>query len=252
MFDTHCHVDLYPAPREIISGAEAAQVRTIAVTNAPSVFPATERLTLGSRFVRPAIGLHPELVVERAGELPLFQEGLARTRYVGEVGLDYARVTEQERTKQRSAFGTILGWCDEAGDKVLTVHSRRAERDVLDAIGTGFRGTVILHWYSGPLALMERAVEIGCYFSVNSAMVRSNRFSALLSRIPDARLLLESDGPFVSHTGRPARPEDTITVAGAIAACRGWTEEQSRRKLMASLAAALGGAPAEKAYPHEG
>ena len=70
LFDTHCHVDLYPDPVGLVREAERRGIYTIAVTNTPSVFPATAAIVKGCRYVRPALGLHPQLAAERRGELP--------------------------------------------------------------------------------------------------------------------------------------------------------------------------------------
>lgn len=90
LVDSHCHIDLYPSPADVVSGAESNKVYTIAVTNTPSVYSHTARLVENSKFVRPALGLHPQLVHLKKHELSLFRDLLKDTRYVGEVGLDYS------------------------------------------------------------------------------------------------------------------------------------------------------------------
>jgi TatD DNase family protein len=220
LHDTHCHVDLFPDPQAIVREAEVAQVYTIAVTTTPSVFEHLERLLAGSRFVRPAIGLHPELVAARSSELPLFHAALSRTRYVGEVGLDYVTADDAERKLQRRVLSEILTACAEYGDKIITSHSRRAADDVIDAFGAGFRGTWILHWYSGSERALRRALDHGAYFSVNPAMLSSERGRRLISTVPPDRVLLESDGPFVTCGGpmgsSPVRPLDAIETAAEL------------------------------------
>ena len=72
-----------------------------------------------------AIGLHPELVVSHAHELPDLLRMIDQTRYVGEVGLDYVTPDVTLRRKQRRVFEAILKRSAELGDRVLTVHSRR-------------------------------------------------------------------------------------------------------------------------------
>ena len=222
LHDTHCHVDLYPDPTSIVRGAERARVYTIAVTTTPSVFGHLERLVAGCRYVRPAIGLHPELAVERHGELPIFHAALARTRYVGEVGLDYVTPREAGRALQRRVLGEIVAACDAVGDKIVTVHSRRAADDVVDAFGPAFRGTFILHWYSGSTRTLRRALANGACVSVNPAMLASEAGRRLLAEVPLDRVLLESDGPFVAldggRDGPPTRPEDAAGTARALAA----------------------------------
>ena len=235
LIDTHCHLDLYPDPRALASRCEAAGVYTIAVTNTPSVFEHTASLSHGMRYVRPALGLHPELAVQRRGELPQMWELLGRTRYIGEIGLDYRPGNEEERALQRSVFEQILERCDSAGGKILTVHSRGSAEDVVAAVGPSFNGVVVLHWYSGSPGTLDRAVSQGFYFSINPAMCRGKRFRSLLSRIPRDRILTETDGPFVSVGQRPAEPDDVSAVTGIIAAEWGEDELAVRAEIFDNL-----------------
>lgn len=235
LHDTHFHLDLYPDPRSLLLQIEATRTYAVAVTNTPSVFSATADLVSRAKYVRPAIGLHPELAAERRGELALFWQHLPTTRYVGEIGLDYVTQDPHNRAHQRRVFAEIVERCDAAGDKVLTVHSRRAESDVIGAIGEGFRGNVILHWYSGSIKNMEVAVERGFYFSVNPAMARGKRFPTLLGRIPHDRILLETDGPFVAVGKRPAVPGDTISVVQRVAELWNVTTEETANTIHANF-----------------
>lgn len=196
--DTHCHVDLYPDPAALLRQIEQQRIYTVAVTNTPSVFSRLCDMVGTGRYVRPALGLHPELAVQRHRELPQFATLLPRTRYVGEVGLDYQTGVESERATQRRVFASIVEQCNSAGGKVVTVHSRRAADDVVDAFGAGFRGTYILHWYSGGVRALRRALSNGAFISVNPAMMRSDRGRALVAEVPRARVLTETDGPFVT------------------------------------------------------
>lgn len=86
--DFHCHVDLYKDHAGLIAECDRAGVATLAVTTTPKAWPRNRDLAARSAHVRVALGLHPQLVGERAGELPLFERHLPEARYVGEVGLD--------------------------------------------------------------------------------------------------------------------------------------------------------------------
>lgn len=232
LVDTHAHLDLYPEPIDVIRETVRARVLTIAVSNAPSVFRALGALTDGASSVRPALGLHPELAFQRHLEIELFESLLGETSYIGEVGLDYVTPSASERAVQRRVFERIVGACDRAGEKVLTIHSRRAVADVVDTIGPNFRGKWILHWYSGSAAALRRAVSWGAYVSVNTAMIRSDRARSLLAEIPMERLLTESDGPFVSvetpEGARFARPSDVEVAVAGLAELRGIEADEMR------------------------
>jgi TatD DNase family protein len=223
LIDTHCHLDLYPDYSELIEEIERGQIATIAVTNAPSVFRPCQALTRGKRFIRPALGLHPELVPERYDELGLMKDLLPETPFIGEVGLDFAVSDASHRVLQQKAFAIILEQCAQARDKVLTVHSRRAAADVVNIIGGSFPGTIILHWFSGSLGMLERALSYGYYLSINPAMCVSASGQKIIRAIPRERVLTETDGPFVTLEGRPARPADISLVTHHLA--RAWNVE---------------------------
>lgn len=174
------------------------------------------QLAAGNSFVYPAIGLHPELVPERAHELPLLLERLERVRFVGEIGLDFATPTA-DRNAQTRILEHILAECATRPGRILSLHSRNAAAEVVRLVGPGFPGIAILHWFSGPLKVLEQALTFGFYFSVNPAMIRSERGRAAIAALPRERVLLESDGPFVDVGGMPARPADTATVVSYLA-----------------------------------
>lgn len=215
--DTHFHLDLFPKPAEVAKDLAAAGHHVIAVTNVPSVFQATAALCSSAPNLHPAVGLHPELAVQYAAELPMLWRALEQTRFVGEVGLDYATGDEAGRQVQRRVFGEILERCSQRGDRVLTVHSRRAARDVIAAVRGGFRGTLILHWFSGTQGELSRAEKVGCFFSVNTAMCQSQKGRALISRMDRSRVLTETDGPFVKIGSRPAWAPDLGVVIECLA-----------------------------------
>jgi TatD DNase family protein len=212
LVDAHCHLDLYENPEQVIAEAESSQTFTIAVTNAPSVYSHTARLTAKCRYVRPALGLHPELVHSHGREVEQIPDLLKTTRYVGEIGLDYQTSDPSQRQAQREALTSILKWCADYGDKILTLHSRRAATDVISCLGEAFPGKAILHWFSGSARELDSAAKNGFYFSVNPSMMRSEKGRALVLRMPAGRVLTETDGPFVKVGGRVARPKDVLEV----------------------------------------
>ena len=64
--DFHCHLDLYPDHVGAIAKAEASSIYTVAVTTTPKAWPRNRELTLKTRYVRAALGLHPQLVAMRS------------------------------------------------------------------------------------------------------------------------------------------------------------------------------------------
>lgn len=114
---------------------------------------------------------------------------------------------EDERN-QREVFSSILEMCDGYENKILTVHSRHAAEDVISAIGDHFRGTIILHWFTGSLKELDRALSYGMFFSVNTAMAKTKKGQSLISQIAKNRILTETDGPFTKTANRVSQPSD--------------------------------------------
>ena len=214
--DAHCHVDLFPHPARIVEQAEAQRIYTIAVTNAPSVFQHTARLADGSKYIRPALGLHPELVHSHKHELDQFRRYLPQTRYIGEVGLDYTTLDQDIRSQQRRVLATIAGWANDAGDKVLTLHSRRAVSDTLDVL-KGIKARMILHWFTGTNKELDRAIAEGFFFSINGAMMQSAKGRGLVARMPKHRVVTETDAPFVKIGTSFATPAAVIETVKQLA-----------------------------------
>lgn len=240
--DFHCHLDLYHDHEAAIARAEAARIYTLSVTTTPKAWPRNHELTRDTRYVRAALGLHPQLVAERAGELPLWERHLSETRYVGEVGLDAGPRFYKSLEAQRHVFRTVLERCAEAGGKILSVHSVRTVPAVLDMIERYLprdRGVVVLHWFTGSKSEMKRAATLGCYFSVNAEMTRSDRGRALITDLPMDRILTETDGPFTRIDGHTAEPFDISVSNDIIARVRIVPAHEIARTVQTNLQALL-------------
>ncbi len=215
LVDFHCHLDLYPDHQAAVREADEAGIFTLAVTTTPKAWSRNQELAQATRHVRAALGLHPQLVAERASELPLWEAHLIETRYVGEVGLDAGPRFYKSLDLQKQVFEHVLRCCAKAGNKVITVHSIRAAKAVLDHVEAYLpprQGKVVLHWFTGSKAEATRAVEMGCYFSINASMLNNQRHAAMVAAIPLDRLLTETDGPFTKTAERPSKPGDVAVV----------------------------------------
>lgn len=207
MIDFHCHLDLYPNPNDVVAKCRDQGLYVLSVTTTPSAWEGTEALRVGCHRIRTALGLHPEIAHQRKGELLLFEQLLPEVRYVGEVGLDGSPELEGTWATQIEVFERILEMCSDAKGRVLSIHSRRAARPVLDLLEAyPCAGTPVLHWYSGSRHDLDRAVAMGCWFSVGPAMTRSARGRELIARMPRTRVLTETDGPFTRNGRQPLMP----------------------------------------------
>ncbi len=213
MMDLHCHVDLYPDHNKVINDIQRSGYYVLSVTTVPSAFKGTKDLTSGLTNCRTALGLHPQLAHKRHEELSLFDSLLNQTRYIGEIGLDGSKNYAEHMEIQQVVFEHILNRCCEYHDKILTIHSLNAVDKVLELLSAYPKaGKPILHWFLATKKQINKAVDIGCYFSIGPAMLNSARAKKVISWLPSDRILLETDGPFAKTKGRASLPSDVELV----------------------------------------
>ncbi|MBA3075433.1 MAG: hypothetical protein FP831_17675, partial [Anaerolineae bacterium] len=216
-----------------------ASITIIAVTNTPSVFHFTENLSTKYNNVIPAIGLHPELAMQRKHELSQMWDILPRTKFLGEIGLDYVTTDQNERKVQRDVFSQIIHHCSFFTDKVLTIHSRRSVVDVISILGNSFSGKIILHWFSGTQRQAEKGIENGYYFSINSSMLKTKKGQDLIKTIPSNKILTETDGPFIFSNRIPTNPAQIPLVVSGISKLLKIDKEEMRRIVMTNFCTIL-------------
>jgi len=238
LVDFHCHLDLYPDHVQAVADCEKARIFTLAVTTTPRAWPRNQKLASATKHVRAALGLHPQLVKDHANEIDLWREYLPNARYVGEVGLDAGPRFYASFETQKKLFEIILRDCADRGGKILTIHSVRAARIVLDMLEAYIprsRGSAVLHWFTGTKAEAERAVQLGTYFSINGEMLRDNRHRSTVLSLPLDKLLTETDGPFVKIDGRDARPTDVSRTVEELARLRSMPSPELAEIITANL-----------------
>lgn len=249
--DLHCHLDLYPDAALAAKKCGESGAYVLSVTTTPKAWRGTVRLAQGHDRIRTALGLHPQIAHERIGELALFDALLPETRYVGEVGLDGSPECKPHWREQVRVFDHVLASAAQAGGRIITIHSRRAATDVLDALARHpDAGVPILHWFSGTKAELLRAIDMGCWFSVGPAMLLGKRGRDLASVMPRGRVLTETDGPFAAVGGQPLRPGEVGRAQDVLAACWNVDALEAASTVLASfrtLAASTVGGPLAKA-----
>lgn len=195
LIDTHCHIDMLNSPESYLLDKEKSGDITLGMTNLPSHFimglPHFKKL----KNSRLGLGFHPQLVHEYPSEINTFKKLLSMTSYIGEVGLDFSPDFINHKERQLEYFDYICE-CISGVKKIISVHSRQAEREVLSILKRHNIKNVIFHWYSGNLGLIDEIIEEGYYFSINEAMINSEKGRKIISKIPLDRVLTESDAPY--------------------------------------------------------
>lgn len=214
--DAHCHLDLIKGIEQNPSSEDNLPIKSISVTNAPFLFESNKCLFHGSKNIRVALGLHPELVSKYHQQLDIFEENISLTKYIGEVGLDGSADFKNSFDLQKRTFKKMLEIAAKQNDKILTIHSRNAAGETIEQLERYLKGSnckVILHWYSGNLDSLRRAIRLGYFFSLNHKMVTTAKGWELINQIPLNQILTETDAPFTFSSSINGRIESLkVTV----------------------------------------
>lgn len=200
LVDMHCHLDFADNARELADSLAECGVGAFSTTVHPADYERATHLLEGCTNVRVGAGLHPWWVKEGVQGEEALERALANvstTRFVGEVGLDFApKRAKATRETQVAVFECIAAACAQEGNKAISIHAVRSAGTVLDTLercDALTNNACIFHWFSGTSDELQRAVKLGCFFSVGLAMVTSKRGRAYAQAIPIDRLLLETD-----------------------------------------------------------
>lgn len=204
LFDMHCHLDFVENASEFGELASICGITSLSNTVTPEDFARLSPAFANARCARLALGAHPWWIADgRVGEssLELFENLAARAPFIGEVGLDFKGKRTETRDIQTTALKRILTAV--GSGKLVSLHGSGAEKELLDLLentGAAESCDCILHWYAGPADQLQRAVELGCLFSVGKRMLKTKRGREYARIIPIERLLLETDMPSREHT----------------------------------------------------
>ncbi|PJJ29202.1 Qat anti-phage system TatD family nuclease QatD [Lacrimispora celerecrescens] len=199
LVDTHFHLDLMENMQSLIKQFRGVDVGIIAVGTTPLAYSRELEFVSGINNIRVGLGFHPQLVEQREYEIDLFLQELKKTRYVGEVGLDFNKDNIRSKKQQLYFFRKIAQTCAKQGEKVISIHSVNATNEVINILeeeGTFKNCICILHWFTGTAIQRKRAVENDAYFSINQKMAKTKSGQQTIRNIPADKILLETDAPF--------------------------------------------------------
>ena len=223
--DLHAHVDTAIEATQLT----ALQAIVFAVTR--SLDEAEQALKRSDRTTIWGVGCHPGLVgVQKAFDPKRFRALSEMTPYVGEIGLDGASRVPMDL--QRETLASALSVLQKV-PRITSLHSYKATNEIMRMIAAYPQPGLILHWWLGTESETYRAVELGCYFSVNRS---SARRAELLSIIPLDRVLPETDHPFGNKGPGLQRPGDVGHVEAALAEAHCLSRAEIRRQTWRNLA----------------
>ena len=248
LFDVHTHVQFVAFKDDaeaVIQRAVAASVWMINVgTQRDTSIAATALAQKFSEGVYATVGLHPvhteksfhdtrelgkggaeftsrgeEFNYEEYKKLAVHEKVVA----VGECGLDYYRLSEDTKEKQKAAF---LRQIELAYDvkKPLMIHCRKAFDDLISVLQATTHQLLprpgVIHFFTGTVDEARHLLNLGFSFSFGGVITFARDYDDAVRYIPIDRILLETDAPYVApipYRGKRNEPRYVEEMAKKIA-----------------------------------
>lgn len=234
LIDSHCHLmfNTFDSDRAAVL-ARAEEAGVIALINPGTDLTDSQQLVAAAAEIESlyaAVGVHPNDSAEFDGAgVDQLREWASHQKVVaiGEIGLDYYW-DKVPRPRQRQVFEQQLALAKEVNLPVI-IHQRDSAADtmaVLRAWAAGGHPGLVLHSFSGDLAMAEEALELGFYIGISGPVTFKNArdLPEIVAASPADRLLVETDAPFLSphpFRGKRNEPARVKLVAERIAELQG-------------------------------
>ena len=237
--DSHAH--LYEFSDEEIEEMLEKDKELVIVAVSDDVESALRTYELAETFkgrVVPCVGFHPWNLKEGRGLSEAWEAARLAARLgvtcIGEVGLDRKFLDKSTLPLQLEIFRLMVRTAADLGAG-LNIHSPDAWSLALGVLESEGYGKAILHWYTGPLTLLEAMRSMGVYASINAALRVQRKSLEVAKAAPLDMVVFESDGPY-EYKGLRLNPLMTRETIAMVAEIRGvdpgvLAEEAAKRSL---------------------
>lgn len=239
LVDSHCHLE-YPGLAEdqagVLDRARAAGVTGfLNISTRQKEWDRVIATAACEDDVWASVGIHPHEADAHAdlGAAALLDAAShAKVIAIGETGLDYY-YDKSDRETQQALFRTHIGVARQTGLPVI-VHTRDAEEDTARIIAEEMEQgafPALIHCFTASANFARQMLDQGLTISLSGIVTFKNArdLQAIATDIPEDRLLVETDAPFlapVPHRGRTCEPAFTADTARFVAGLRGVAVEE--------------------------
>ena len=238
LIDSHCHLNykgLIDDQAGVLARARAAGVGGfLNISTRQSEWQAVIAVAEREEDVWASVGIHPHEADAHAdlGEGALLEATRhPRVIAIGETGLDYY-YDKSDRTVQQALFRSHIRVARETGLPMI-VHTRDAEADTLAILREEMEQgayPALIHCFTASADFARAVLDLGLTISLSGIVTFKNAkdLQAIAAELPEDRLLVETDAPFLApipHRGRVCEPGFTADTARFVAELRGVTPE---------------------------
>lgn len=238
LIDSHCHLEyegLAEDRQAVLERARAAGIGGfLNISTRRREWDSVIRTAAQENDVWASIGIHPHEADQHAdlGEGALLEAARhPKVIGIGETGLDYY-YDKSDRRVQQALFRTHIAVACKTG-LPLIVHTRDAEEDTARILQEemekgSFPG--LIHCFTASAEFGRKVLDLGLTISLSGIITfkNANDLQAFALDIPEDRLLVETDAPFlapVPHRGKTCEPAYTADTARFVAGLRGVSVE---------------------------
>ncbi len=237
--DSHCHLNykgLGEQQPEVLARARGAGVSAMLnIATRSSEWDAIVGVAEREADVWASVGVHPhEADGHRDVQTQMLVERAAHPRVIGigETGLDYY-YDHSDRAEQQRSFRAHIA-ASRTTQLPIIIHTRDAEADTLaileDELAQG-AFPALIHCFTATAEFGEAVLALGLYVSLSGIVTFKNAaaLQQFAAEVPDDRLLIETDAPFlapVPHRGSVCEPAFVADTAACLAKLRGQGVEQ--------------------------
>lgn len=239
LVDSHCHLEykgLVEDQPAVLARARAAGVGAfLNISTRQSEWDQVVGTAAREPDVFASVGIHPHEADAHAdlGRAALLEATRhPRVIAIGETGLDYY-YDKSDRETQKSLFRMHIDVARET-QLPLIIHTRDAEDDTFamlaEEMGKG-PYPALIHCFTASADFAEKVLELGLTISLSGIVTFKNakELQEVAKIIPDDKLLVETDSPFlapVPHRGRVCEPAYVADTAAFVAGLRGTDVQQ--------------------------
>jgi len=219
LIDTHCHLDFPPFEPDrdaVIQRAKAAGIAYF--VNIGSTLESTNAsCALAEKYkeVYASAGVHPHAAdtfdLQAENKLKILAQN-NKIVAIGETGLDYFRSLSGP-DNQKQAFIKQIELAKDL-NLPLVIHSRQAEKDVLEILKAALPLRAVVHCFSGDESFLRECLGCGFFisFTCNITYKKSYTLREIVRLTPLDRLMLETDAPYLAPEGFRGKRNEPLQI----------------------------------------
>lgn len=228
--DCNLHLDSFQSPLSILKENFFFNVNKINnLCQSIYSYNYISSLVKQEKSVLLGIGLHPNIKYNPKEKLEILSLMRNEVKIIGECGLDFISKINSKKKQLENLYEQLE--IANKNRKIIVLHIRNAEEEILEILNSFSIANIIFHWYSGSIYYLKKLVNRNYYFAFNNCVLYSEKYQKYIKEIPLQKILLESDAP-IKFKGKITRPEDFPKIISNIAKIKGIDFLVVQRKIL--------------------